>query len=63
MFSVPSVLKTLQLRYPSAILKNQKNTLEHTQNWELAEQAIINATQEKNLDYVYRNGRSRLLWS
>ncbi|MDC0916832.1 threonine--tRNA ligase [Flavobacteriaceae bacterium] len=29
-----------------------------TQNWELAEQAIINATQEKNLDYVIETGEA-----
>lgn len=29
-----------------------------TQNWELAEQAIINATQEKNLDYVIVTGEA-----
>ena len=29
-----------------------------TQNWELAEQSIINATQEKNLDYVIETGEA-----
>ncbi|MDC1011858.1 threonine--tRNA ligase [Flavobacteriaceae bacterium] len=29
-----------------------------TQNWELAEQAIINATQEKNIDYAIETGEA-----
>ena len=37
---------------------NPEKYIGSTENWELAEQAIINAAKEKNLDYVIENGEA-----